>query len=145
MSDSAAPKRRSLFWMAVPIVLLGFIAYWLMRPAPPKVKEEPERSFAGSSDLLKEMSVLPTLDTATPEGKSAIWCISGQLAWNRLRDDIAKGACKAGKRSGVGRPPKQGTPVREGYRHQGSPRLGRENGRGHRGQDRGCVGVEIPW
>jgi hypothetical protein len=31
------------------------------------------------------------LDTPFPEGQSAIWCGSFQLAWNKLRDDVLKG------------------------------------------------------
>ncbi|MGC8638361.1 MAG: hypothetical protein ACP5XB_00610 [Isosphaeraceae bacterium] len=33
---------------------------------------------------------MPTLDSPIPEGKSAIWCVSFQLAWNRLKEDVAK-------------------------------------------------------
>src|SRR5262249_17869316 len=45
----------------------------------------------GTSDQLKETVVVPTLDSPLAEGKSAIWCGSFQLAWNRLKDDVAKG------------------------------------------------------
>jgi hypothetical protein len=62
----------------------------LRPPGKPNAKEEPERVFAGSSDLLKETVVLPTLDTPIPENKSAVWCISLQLAWNRLKEDVVK-------------------------------------------------------
>lgn len=47
-------------------------------------------SFAGTSDQLQQTVVLPTLDTSIPEGRSAIWCVSFQLAWNHLKDDVAK-------------------------------------------------------
>jgi hypothetical protein len=50
----------------------------------------PPMSFDGSSDRLEQTVILPTLDSPIPEGKSAIWCVSFQLAWNRLKDDVAK-------------------------------------------------------
>ncbi len=50
----------------------------------------PPRSFDGSSSELRLTIVVPTLDAPIPEGKSAIWCSSFQLAWNRLRDDVVK-------------------------------------------------------
>ncbi len=48
-------------------------------------------SFDGTSDQLKETVVVPTLDTPLPAGKSAIWCAAFQIAWNRLKSDLAKG------------------------------------------------------
>ena len=33
---------------------------------------------------------MPTLDTPLPEGKSAIWCGSFQLAWNELRTSVVQ-------------------------------------------------------
>src|SRR5262245_61995271 len=61
------------------------------RPDRPSVRQEPERVFAGSSDRLQRTAILPTLDSPIPGGKSAIWCISLQLAWNVLKDDVAGG------------------------------------------------------
>lgn len=43
-----------------------------------------------SSDKLQRTVVVPTLDSPIPEGKSAIWCASFQMAWNRLKNDITK-------------------------------------------------------
>jgi hypothetical protein len=37
---------------------------------------------------------LPTLDTPIPKGKSAMWCASFQLAWERLKTEITKGPVK---------------------------------------------------
>src|SRR5260370_5972165 len=54
----------------------------------------PPLSFDGTSDALNETVVVPTLDTPIPVGKSAIWCASFQMAWNKLKDDIAKGPIK---------------------------------------------------
>lgn len=71
--------------LAAATVGLGF---WLAirgrpyHPAP--------MSFDGSSDNLRQTAIVPTLDTPLPEGKSAIWCASFQLAWNRLKDDVVK-------------------------------------------------------
>jgi hypothetical protein len=50
----------------------------------------PPRSLDGSSTGLQHTIVVPTLDTPIPKGKSAIWCSSFQMAWNRLRDDVVK-------------------------------------------------------
>jgi hypothetical protein len=47
-------------------------------------------SFDGTSDRLQQTVIVPTLESPIPEGKSAIWCASFQLAWNRLKDDVAK-------------------------------------------------------
>ena len=37
------------------------------------------------------LAVVPTLDAPIPEGKSAVWCASFQVAWNRLAMDVVKG------------------------------------------------------
>jgi hypothetical protein len=37
------------------------------------------------------LAVVPTLDAPIPEGKSAVWCASFQVAWNRLAEDVVKG------------------------------------------------------
>jgi hypothetical protein len=79
------------------VALMGGLLYWWLGLGKPSIKEEPERAFAGSSDLLERTSVQPTLDTPIPEDKSAIWCISIQLAWNRLKD-LAKGPIKLSTR-----------------------------------------------
>jgi hypothetical protein len=51
----------------------------------------PPFTFEGDSDQLKETVVVPTLDSPLPAGKSAVWCVSFQLAWNHLRDDVVRG------------------------------------------------------
>src|SRR5262245_7786199 len=48
------------------------------------------RTFDGSSRDLQRTVIVPTLDTPIPDGKSAIWCATIQLCWNRLRTDVAK-------------------------------------------------------
>lgn len=52
--------------------------------------ESPAVSFDGTSDRLEQTVILPTLDSPIPDGKSAIWCVSFQLAWNRLKTEVAK-------------------------------------------------------
>jgi hypothetical protein len=49
------------------------------------------KSFDGSSEDLKQTVIVPTLDTPFPDGKSAIWCSSFQIAWNKLKKELAKG------------------------------------------------------
>jgi hypothetical protein len=49
------------------------------------------KSFDNSSISLRETAIIATLDTPIPEGKSAVWCASFQLAWDRLKNDVAKG------------------------------------------------------
>jgi hypothetical protein len=49
------------------------------------------KSFDGPSTSLRQTVVAPTLDAPIPEGKSAVWCASFQLAWDRLKKDVAKG------------------------------------------------------
>jgi hypothetical protein len=67
---------------------LGVLGGWLWfrnaEPADPPPWE-------GPSTALKRTVVVPTLDTPIPEGKSAVWCASFQAAWNRLKEDVAKG------------------------------------------------------
>jgi len=76
----------------IALVVTGALIYWpeSWKPKKPNLNLEPDRAFAGSSALLKRTVFLPTLDTSIPDKKSAIWCISIQLAWNRLKNDITK-------------------------------------------------------
>jgi hypothetical protein len=48
-------------------------------------------SFDGDSGQLKQTAFVPTLDTPIPNGKSAVWCASFQLAWDKLKSDVVKG------------------------------------------------------
>jgi hypothetical protein len=58
------------------------------QPSPP---DHSPPSLVASTSELKRTVVLPTLDTPLPEGKSAIWCSSFQLAWNRFEKDFTGG------------------------------------------------------
>jgi hypothetical protein len=55
------------------------------------------RTFDGVSATLKKTVILPTLDTPIPEGKSAIWCGTFQMAWNQLKQDVTKGPIQLAK------------------------------------------------
>jgi hypothetical protein len=43
-------------------------------------------TFEGDSRKLRRTVIVPTLDTPIPEQKSAIWCLSFQVAWSRLKE-----------------------------------------------------------
>ena len=58
------------------------------RASPP---DNSPPSLIASTSELKHTIVVPTLDTPIPEGKSAIWCASIQLAWNIFRQEITHG------------------------------------------------------
>ena len=60
-------------------------------PSPPD--NSPPALVASTSEL-KRTVVVPTLDTPIPETKSAIWCSSFQLAWNRFEKDFTGGPVK---------------------------------------------------
>jgi hypothetical protein len=87
-------KSRRWVWIgivAVVAIVIG-VCWWCFRSNTSfnKPYEPAPISFSGTSDQLKQTVIVPTLDTPIPEGKSAIWCSSFQLAWNRLKDDVAK-------------------------------------------------------
>ncbi len=82
-----AKHRRYLIPVLVLVVGACVLVWWFWR-TPGRPYREPERVFDGDSENLKETLVVPTLETPIPEGKSAIWCSSFQLAWNQLRKDV---------------------------------------------------------
>jgi hypothetical protein len=51
----------------------------------------PEVTFSGDSRNLQQSAVVPTLDSPLPEGKNVIWCATFQMAWDRLKNDVAGG------------------------------------------------------
>jgi hypothetical protein len=57
----------------------------------PVVKEPyvpvPMNVYPESSSLQKT-AIVPTIDSAMPEGKNVIWCASFQLAWAKLASDV---------------------------------------------------------
>jgi hypothetical protein len=52
--------------------------------------DRPPIVFDDSSERLQQTIIVPTPDLPIPEGKSAIWCVSFQLAWDRLKKDVTK-------------------------------------------------------
>ncbi len=79
------------------LVLLGVVVARSVRNGPSVYPEwysaDPNRTptFAGDSNSLEHTVVIPTLDTAAPEGKNVVWCSSFQLAWNEIRDNVVGG------------------------------------------------------
>jgi hypothetical protein len=83
-------KRERSFWIGLGLVALTAlfaIAWWSLRLWGERVLHP--LTFDDSSDELRETVIVPTLDAPIPNGKSAVWCASFQLAWNRLKDDVA--------------------------------------------------------
>ncbi len=72
-------------------LLLG-VGWFALGPRGPR-DELPASalSFDGDSDRLERTAFVPTLDTPSPAGKSAVWCASFQLAWDQLKADVVKG------------------------------------------------------
>lgn len=85
-------SRRRFFIPAVVLLVLVTVGvgWWLVSTRRPPYHPPPP-AFDGTSDQLTQTVIVPTLDTPIPDGQSAVWCASFQLAWNRLRDDVAKG------------------------------------------------------
>src|SRR5947207_596244 len=90
MAFNLDPRR---FWFGIAgitgvLCLVFYFFFWKQTGRP---YDPPQNSFDGSSERLAQTIVVPTLDTPLLEGKSALWCSSFQLAWNRLKTDIAQG------------------------------------------------------
>lgn len=100
----AQVRRPSLGW-ALPLLaivigslaaagpwLVGGYAWVVCDPAPydfQQVAYAREReTFSGSSEMLEQTVVVPTLDSPMPAGRNVIWCSSFQLAWNDVRDNV---------------------------------------------------------
>src|SRR5262245_7852126 len=84
-------KRRSWFVLGIALVALAAVGLAVWFSLRGRSYEASPLTFDGTSDQLRQTVIVPTLDTPIPDGKSAIWCASFQLAWNRLKDDVAKG------------------------------------------------------
>ena len=79
----------------VGVAILGIatlLIFWFYRSR--QEGASPPLSYDGSSEGFQQTVIVPTLDTPIPEGKSAIWCASFQMAWNKLKNDVAKGSVK---------------------------------------------------
>src|SRR5262245_42725084 len=84
-------KRRSWFVLGIALVVIAALGLAVWFSLRGRSYEAAPLTFDGTSDQLRQTVIVPTLDTPIPDGKSAIWCASFQLAWNRLKDDVAKG------------------------------------------------------
>jgi hypothetical protein len=83
------------------LLLIGVAVYFVRN----RSSERPplDATFDGQSGSLNRTAVVPTLDTPLPEGRSAIWCGSFQLAWNALKK-LADGPVRvAGAAEAAGR------------------------------------------
>src|SRR5262249_37190672 len=68
--------------------LLTFLIRWFFLRT---VDTTIQTTFDGTSDQLQRTVIVPTLDTPMPAGKNVIWCASFQLAWNKLKGNVANG------------------------------------------------------
>jgi hypothetical protein len=80
-------------WVAVIVagLALAMVGALLWRSSGKSLDEPKTRPLAlfNEADLAQTV-VVPTLDTPLPAGKSAIWCASFQIAWNRLQTEVVK-------------------------------------------------------
>lgn len=77
-------RTTSLAFIVLCLAALG----WFLATAFLRARARP--AIALDSDQLNQTVIVPTLDTAIPVGKSAIWCGSFQLAWDHLRKDVVR-------------------------------------------------------
>ncbi len=82
-------NRRRWIGVIVALIAVVVVVRWYINKGRPYTASA--MSFDDSSDHLRQTVIVPTLDSPIPDGKSAIWCASFQLAWNRMRDDVTKG------------------------------------------------------
>src|SRR5262245_19739377 len=76
-------------WILAILLVLVVAGYFWWHPNRGDRGEVPAAlAFAGPSTDLNDTVIVPTLDTPIPRNKSAIWCGSFQLAWDRLRQDL---------------------------------------------------------
>jgi hypothetical protein len=71
------------------LVAVGVGAWMLWTWALPDEGRSPEEGLRDVTPT--RTAVVPTLDTPIPEGKSALWCASFQLAWEHFRKDVTRG------------------------------------------------------
>lgn len=81
-------KRSSFFLLGGVVGASCFATYLSVHPKRPFVPSP--ATFTGRSSELKETVVVPTLDTPLAKGKSAIWCSSFGLAWEKLKNEVVK-------------------------------------------------------
>jgi hypothetical protein len=70
------------------LALAGGLGLWALL-GQDAYKPRPLPELRPSSDFPSTVMV-PALETPLPAGKNAVWCGAIQLAWNRLKSDVAK-------------------------------------------------------
>jgi hypothetical protein len=94
-SQAEHPRRPWIEMIALLVACFSAVAgYFIWAQLSGGAYRPPPVSFDGSSDELSQTVIVPTLDTPVPGGKNAIWCASFQIAWNHLKNDLAKGPVK---------------------------------------------------
>jgi hypothetical protein len=87
-------RSRRFALVASLVVLLGAAAIvavvWRQRARAARAGGD-VMSFDGDSGGLQRTQVVPTLDTPIVTGSNAVWCAAFELAWARLRKDVAGG------------------------------------------------------
>lgn len=88
--------RSLLLCLLVLLIVAGFglrfllpEAAWRVLSSSDRPYSAPQRVFDGDSQKLTATVFVPTLDTPLPDGKNAIRCASFQMAWDRLKNDVA--------------------------------------------------------
>jgi hypothetical protein len=99
----AGGRSRSWRWLAASLVVcaLGAGLFFWMRSGDDADWPSPVKRLDLDSRKLRDTVVVPTLDTPIPEGKSAVWCASFQLAWNRLKEDVVGGPVRLANAEGI--------------------------------------------
>ena len=88
-SEAGSGKKKIFIKKMLPFILfvitmIIFLKFFIRQPYIP-----PQIAFKGSSNELRKTIIVPTLDSPITPGKNVIWCSSFQLAWNKLKNDIA--------------------------------------------------------
>jgi len=82
------------------VIAVGVVVWFPRRHEEPKISAARIEkagyatlppSFSGSSEKLNRTVVIPTLESAIPKGKSALWCASLALAWKQMEADVVNG------------------------------------------------------
>ncbi len=87
------PRFLRLVFVLLCLLVVGLVSRFVPWPGEqpqPFIPEDPPmaRAFEGSSEQLQSTVVMPTLDSPMPDGKSVIWCLSFQVAWNQIKDIV---------------------------------------------------------
>ncbi len=87
-----SPRTKIIFIAVVALVVVAVLWFtglgsYISRRA---AYTPPSATFAGSSELLQQTVIVPTLDSPCPPGKNVIWCSSFQLAWNEMKDKVVR-------------------------------------------------------